>query len=287
MNPLLPWIRPEPLVAVLLWGGIFTAGKIGLAEIPFASFMFLRLVISAGLLLAIARPKEPLREIASSWRLLAVSGLFQVSFQLLLFLSLLHTAAANSAVLFATSPILLTLGLWVVRRSPPPTARIAGVVLGLAGVCLVVRPSGFDVTGGNVSGGLLAVASAGCWGWYAVAVRPLVPVMGSVRATGWSLAVAAAYTAPFSIGELPSHPWLTVSMGAWLALLYTAIIGATLAMTLWARSVHRLGPEQTMAYTYVESVSAVVVASLLLGERLGPIEILGGVLIFVALWLSR
>lgn len=287
MKTTLAWIRPEPLIAVILWGGIFTAGKVGLAEIPFASFMFLRLTISSALLLAIARPKRPLDEIRSCWRLMAVSGLLQVSFQLLLFLSLLHTAASISAVLFATSPILLTLGLWVVRRTPPPAARMVGVVLGLTGVCLVVQPGGFELTGGNVLGGLLAVASAGCWGWYAVAVRPLVPVIGSVRATAWSLAVAAAFTAPLSLGELSRHPWLTVSTAAWLALLYTAIVGGALAMTLWARSVHRLGPEQTMAYTYVESVSAVVVASLLLGERLGVIEILGGALIFLALWLSR
>ncbi len=76
-------------------------------------------------------------------------------------------------------------------------------------------------------------------------------------------------------------------MAAWAGLLYNALLGGVVAMTLWGRAVHDIGPEQTMAYTYVESVAAVLIAAALLGEGLGLLELLGGGVIFVGLWLSR
>lgn len=58
------------------------------------------------------------------------------------------------------------------------------------------------------------------------------------------------------------------------------------AMTLWGRSVSRLGPKETMIYVYVEPLSAVVIAALRLGESLSLLQALGAGLTFVALWIA-
>jgi drug/metabolite transporter (DMT)-like permease len=53
------------------------------------------------------------------------------------------------------------------------------------------------------------------------------------------------------------------------------------AMALWGKAIHRLGPTQTMVYAYlVEPVSAVVLAASVLGESLNPIQAVGAVLTF-------
>jgi len=57
------------------------------------------------------------------------------------------------------------------------------------------------------------------------------------------------------------------------------------SMSLWGRSVSRLGPTETMVYLYLEPVSAVVIAAILLGESFGAVQLMGALLTFSAVWL--
>lgn len=283
---MLKWIRPEPLVAVVLWSGIFATVKLGLREIPFLSFTELRLLLAAILLLMLSAVPGGLVLPRGQWRAVLTAGVPQVLFQGLLFLSLVYTSASNSALLFATSPILLGVWLWLARGQRPSTGRLAGLCLGLAGVALVVRPSRID-SGGELLGGLLAIASAAAWAWYGLAVRPLVASLGSVPATAWSVAAGAVYLLPLAAIEMGGVDWHSVSWVGWLALLYNVVLGSVVAMTLWGRSLHLIGPVRTMMYTYLEPVLALVIAAALLAERLDPLAAVGAALILLALWLAQ
>lgn len=57
-------------------------------------------------------------------------------------------------------------------------------------------------------------------------------------------------------------------------------------MSLWGRSMYRLGTRQTMPYTYLEPVSAVGVAAIILGESLSVIQAAGGLLTLIGVWLA-
>ncbi|HEX7126456.1 MAG TPA: EamA family transporter [Thermodesulfobacteriota bacterium] len=58
-------------------------------------------------------------------------------------------------------------------------------------------------------------------------------------------------------------------------------------MALWGRSVARLGAERTMPYVYLEPVSAVLLAALVLGESPGWSAAAGGVLALAGVWLTE
>jgi drug/metabolite transporter (DMT)-like permease len=100
------------------------------------------------------------------------------------------------------------------------------------------------------------------------------------------MVVAGLFFMPISLNQVIGHPWDTVSWQAWAGLVYGATGGMVVAMTLWGRSIHRLGPTQTMVYVYVEPVSAVVIAAALLGETLGPIQAVGALICFAGVWLA-
>jgi len=69
-------------------------------------------------------------------------------------------------------------------------------------------------------------------------------------------------------------------------IVYGATVGMVMAMALWGRSIHRLGPKQTMIYVYLEPVSAVVIAAAVLGEALRPIQAVGALCTFVGIALA-
>jgi DME family drug/metabolite transporter len=161
-----------------------------------------------------------------------------------------------------------------------------GLLVGLAGVMLVVGSGGLSLDSRYLTGNLLALAAAGAWVWYSLAVGPVVRAVGTLRATGWSMAIATVVILPFAQSELRQVAWVNVSWEAWLGLIYGATAGMVVAMSLWGRSIHRLGPRQTMLYTYIEPCSAAVVAALVLGETLTLSEGAGAVLAFAGIWLA-
>ena len=120
----------------------------------------------------------------------------------------------------------------------------------------MVQSGGIGVTWSQLGGALLALGAAGAWAWYGLVIGPLVGALGTVRATGWTMVVAALCCTPLVLIETRDYAWRSVSWEAWAGLVYGATLGMVMAMALWGRSIHRLGPKQTMIYLYLEPVSA-------------------------------
>ena len=214
------------------------------------------------------------------------AGLAQAAFQGLLVAGLGRTTAGNSAILLATAPLLTAVWLVLTGRESLSRLQWCGLAVGLCGVGLVVSGGGAGFDSSHLDGDLLALASAGAWVWYGLAVGPLVAAMGALRATGWTMLVASVLFTPLTLPEMAGHAWASVSWQAWAGFVYSATAGMVVAMSLWGRALHRLGPKQTMLYVYLEPLSALAVAALVLGEAMSLIQAAGAALTFAGVWLA-
>jgi drug/metabolite transporter (DMT)-like permease len=280
------WLYLQPLLAVTLWGGIYPGAKLGLREMSVLSFTYLRILLAMIALFVVSRSAQPLRFPQALWKPLLQAGLAQTVFQFLLIAGLQRTTAGSSAILLATAPLLTAGWLTLTRREHLGIRRWVGLVVGFVGVALVVHGGGIDVIGSRLGGDFLALGAAGAWAWYGIVIGPLVGTLGALRATGWTMVVAALCFTPLSFAEVRAHAWESVSWEAWAGLIYGATVGMVIAMALWGRSIHRLGPQQTMLYIYLEPVSAVVIAAAVLGEVLRPIQAVGALLTIVGVGLA-
>lgn len=282
MRALLGWLHPEPLLAVVLWGGIYPGAKLGLREIPVLSFTSLRLLVASAVLVAVAGriPTHALSRDLLGPVLDAAAA--QTVFQLLLVAGVRRTTAGNSAILLAPAPLITAGWLALTRRQPLEARPLGGLLLGILGVGLVVRHAG----GTDLGGDAIALAAAGAWAWYGIAIGPVVDRLGARWATGLTMLIATAVITPLALPELTTLAWRAISWPAWAGLIYGATLGMVVAMTLWGRSVSRLGPRETMVYVYVEPVSAVVIAAVLLGESLSAVQALGAAVTFAAVWIA-
>jgi drug/metabolite transporter (DMT)-like permease len=276
-------LDPRPLIAVVLWGGIYPAAKVALRDIPFLSFTGLRVVLAAVLLLVVGGGGLARRVASADRRHVLVAGLAQTAFQLLLVAGVALAGAGETAILVATAPLMT--GLWsvLVRRERLAPRQWSGLLLGLFGVALVV---GAPVAAGALAGYLLAVGAAAAWAWYSLAVGPLVATLGSVRATAMTMAMASVLIVPIALPQIARLRLETIPWEAWAGLAYGATFGMAVAMALWGAAVHRLGPTRTMIYAYLEPASAVIIAALLLGESLAPTQMVGAVVVFAGIWLA-
>jgi drug/metabolite transporter (DMT)-like permease len=279
-----PSILIEPLLAVALWAGTFTAAKLGFQTIPVLTFTGIRLVLAGAVLLVLVGGFKWLRDAQAAWRPLLKAALAQTAFQVLFLQGLQHTTASTSAILLATAP--LVGGVWLALRGEQPLQRRswAGLLIGLAGVTLVVRPQGIGEQ--SWYGNLVALGAAFAWAWYSLVIGPASHAVGPLRASGFSILVAAVVLAPTWLWEGISLDWSHVSLVSWGAVVYTATFGLVIATALWVRSIQRWGAASTIVYSYLEPVGGVLIAGWLLGETLSPLQAIGGLLALLGVWMA-
>lgn len=275
-----------PLLAVILWGGVYPGAKLGLREFPVLDFTYVRILVAMAVLFAVSGRPQAWGLPRTLWPLVLKAGLAQTVFQLLLIASLRWTTAGNSAILLATSPLLTAGWLAVTRQAALGRAPWGGVLVGFLGVGCVVQGGSSGLTWSHLGGDLLALSAAAVWVWYSLLIGPLVGRLGSLRATGWTMVVAAVSFTPLALVHVHPQDWGNVSWQAWAGLVYGATMGMVMAMTLWGKAIHRLGPQRTMLYIYLEPVAAVVIAAVVLGEALHPMQALGALLALIGVGLA-
>ena len=255
-------------------------------EIPLLPFTALRILLALVALFVVSGRTKAWHLSRQLWPLILRAGLAQTVFQLLLIASLWWTTAGHSAILLATAPLLTAGWLAATRQAALGRWQWLGLVVGFVGVGLVVQDGSFRMSWAHLGGDLLALGAAGAWAWYSVVIGPLVGALGTLRATAWTMAVAACCCTPLALSEMRVLAWESVSWEAWAGLLYGATAGMVMAMSLWGKAIHRFGPQQTMLYIYLEPVCAIVIAAAVLGEALGPSQAVGALLTLVGVGLA-
>jgi drug/metabolite transporter (DMT)-like permease len=201
------WLCLEPLLAVILWGGIYPGVKLGLRDILLLSLTSLRILLALLILFAVSQRRQAAPLPRALWGPMLRAGLAQTVLQGLLVASLQWTTAGNSAILLATAP-LLTAGWYAgTGRAQLGPRQWYGFVLGFVGVSLVIQGSSPGLAWSHLGGNLLALGTAGAWAWYGVAIGPLVGTLGSARATGWTMVVAGLCFTSIALSEVQRHTW--------------------------------------------------------------------------------
>ena len=146
-----------------LWGGSFTLIKIAVETIPPATMVATRVAGAALLLLLFVRWRGmELPRDGQSWRALFIQGLLQSALPFtLISWSEQHIASGLAGVLNATPPIFAVLIALAARTEPVTTRKIAGVLLGIAGV--VTTTGGLQGIGSAPLSELAVLGSSLCY----------------------------------------------------------------------------------------------------------------------------
>jgi drug/metabolite transporter (DMT)-like permease len=191
------------------------------------------------------------------------------------FTALTLASAGLTALLLYLYPALVAILARVVFRQPLSTAQAGAVALALAGTALTIGRVGDGQPLGIVFGLLAALIYA----VYIMTGSRLPPDVGSAASTAVITTSAAAVYAAIAVihgVRLPSGP------AGWLAVLAIAILGTVIAIAFFLAGLARLGPVRASTYSTLEPAFTVVLAALLLGERVTVLRALGGALILAA-----
>jgi drug/metabolite transporter (DMT)-like permease len=191
----------------------------------------------------------------------ALAGLINSGVPFVLFaFAALYITAGEMAVLNATSPMWAAVMSAVFLGERLTARRIAGLVLGLAGVALIARPAGAEATFLAVAAALLAAACYGFMGVYLRRWAPDAPAKGLAVGTQLAAGLLLLPLAAFSPPPLSPTPLI---VGCVLAL---GLICGALAYVLYFRLIADLGATGALTVTYLIPLFAILWGALLLAE---------------------
>ncbi len=277
------------LLVCVIWGFNFSVTKSAFDQLAPLPFTAIRFVVSSLLLWLILRVVEgPAKLPAGALRLLIVLGVVgNTCYQLAFMLGLARTTATNSALILSTVPTVVAVfaGVLGVERITP-RMRL-GIALGTLGVVLVIATGGVGFDRATFIGDLLTVVAVLCWAGYTLGLRRVPEGVSPLRVTTITTIAGTPWLILAGLPGVLRLDWGAVSLNAWLAVGYSAVLSLVVAYLLWNRSVKAIGGTRTAIYMCLTPVVAVFGAWLLLGERPHLIQGVGAVFIIVGVLLTR
>lgn len=273
-------------VVALAWSGGWIAGKLALVAAPPLAMSAVRFVLASAILLVLARigrAQIPWRR----WRALLVLGATGVfGYNTLVFTGLVSAPASDGGLIVPTfTPVLAAVLAAPFANEPLTRGSVAGLFVSGAGVVLIVA-GGSGLEGGSSTrlvGDLLILGGAACWALYTVVGKAVLRAGSPLGITAAASTIGGAMLIPLAFvrdefATLPSWP-----LEAWGEIAFLAIASTVIGFVLFYRIVVRLGAARAAMTTYLVPAGTLVLAALLLGERVSALQLAGGALTLVGM----
>jgi drug/metabolite transporter (DMT)-like permease len=285
-------VRLQRLDALLLlmtvfWGSNFTVVKIAVQDIPEFPFNSLRLLVaSAAFLITLAVREGVPRLTRAEWsRIVRLGIVGQVIYQLCFLAAVARTTVANSALIFAFTPIVVAMLTGLLGHERIALTRWIGAIVSLCGIYLVVGAG--RGAGATLEGDLLAAGAMLCWAIYTVGSQPMLAARSPVLVTGYTMTVGSLLYLPIAWTGLRDLQWSAVRAEAWIALVLSALLALYVSYMIWYTAVRAIGSAHTSMYSNITPLVAMAVAYVYLGEPITSIKLIGAAAVIAGLAVTK
>lgn len=281
------------VLAASFWGGNFNIARAFNVEIPPMGLSFWRWSVAGLILLPwVWRP------MCAQWSvfkqhfpLVLVLGLLGVSgFNTLVYLGLQTTTATNGVLLQSVNPIFIIALSSLLLGEFASSRQWLGILLSLIGVLVILIQGQLKhlVQLEFHTGDLIILFAVLDWALYTVLLRKLPNELKGLPILGFTVAIGILGIFPLYLYEIMmttrSMPlnWISIS-----SVLYVAIFPSVLSYLFWNHGTQRIGANRAGQFAHVVPISGILIAVVLLGEKLHLYHLLGIVLVVAGIVLAN
>jgi drug/metabolite transporter (DMT)-like permease len=261
----------------LLWGGSFFFAKVALDGFPPLTLALGRVGIAALILIVVVRASglrlPPLRDWWLPFTVIAIIN--NVLPFTLIFWGQTQITSGLASILNATAPLFTVVVAHLATQDDKLNpARVAGLLIGFAGVVVMLGPDLLGDLGRNVLAQLACLTAAFLYalsGVYGRRFRMLPPMIVSAA----QMSIASAILLP--IVAVVDRPWTLAppSLPSIAAMIALAALSTALAYLIYYRVLARAGATNLLLVTFLIPVSAILLGTLVLGESIEPRQFAG------------
>jgi drug/metabolite transporter (DMT)-like permease len=256
-----------------MWSSAFATARVIVAHAPPLASLSLRFLISGLIAVIVARA------LGQTWRLqpqqaraVILFGLCQNALYLgLNFIAMQWVEASLAAIIAASMPLIAATLAWVVFRERVAPLGILGLVMGFAGVGLIM---GTRLSGGaDPLGVLLCLIGAAALAVATLTVRGASSGGNLLMVVGLQMLVGSVTLG--TISAMFETVSVTVTPAFLAAFAYQILVPGLAATLIWFALVGRIGSTRAATFHFLNPFFGVAIAAALLGEAIRPLDILG------------
>lgn len=262
------------LLFAVMWASAFTSTRMIVTEAPPLLSLALRFTLSGAvaILIALAMGQTWRGLTRAQWRAIIILGLCQNALYLgLNWIAMQWVEAGLASIIAATMPLMVAFIGWALLGERLRPLGVAGLALGLIGVALIM--SARIQGGSDMTGIVLCFIAALALAIATLTVRGASSGGNVMMIVGLQMLVGAGtlwLIAPFV------EDWnVTLNPRLVIAFIYTALVPGIAATWVWFLLVGRIGAVRAATFHFLTPFFGVATGALLLGEKLGPMDIIG------------
>lgn len=273
---------------MLVWGATPILTRIALEDLAPLVVATLRTIVAGALAVPLlAHLGQPFPRAATSRRLLAVSAAAGfVIFPVVYTVGQQRTSGLHGVMILAALPIFTGTYASLVARRRPRRAWLLGSAVALVGEVVLIGARGGGGGDATLVGDLIVLAAAlvVSAGYVAGAMLPPRGV-SSAAATYWGVGLGALVLTPLALGLFAADGVPEAGPAAWGAVLVLAAVTSIAGYVGWYWALSRGGIQRIATLQFLQPLSGLVLAVLVLGEGVGPgtaigaAAVIGGVVI--------
>ncbi|WP_425351295.1 DMT family transporter [Kumtagia ephedrae] len=260
-----------------IWGGSFFFARVAVAEIPPLTLVLFRVALAAialhvylaarGLSFRLALPYA-----AGFFLLALLNNVIPFS---LIFAGQTELGAGLASVLNATTPFWTALLANSLTTDEKLTwNKVAGILLGIAGTAIMIGPGLVAGLGGPVWAKFALVGASVSYAFALMVAKRFKGVPPTVVATA-QLTASTVIMLPVVLAVSGDEDLFSAGGHVWAAVAGLALVSTAFAYILYFRLIADAGATNASLVTLIVPVSAILLGTAFLGERLEPVEILG------------
>jgi drug/metabolite transporter (DMT)-like permease len=281
-------VEASLLLTVFFFGTNFVAVKLVVADVPPVFFAAARFTLAGSLLFVISRFAERGTRLKRG-DILPVLGLGVVGVtltQTVFTVGVGLTTAANTALVYSTSPVWGMLLGFALGLERPRLAGVLGICLSLVGVGFIVY-GGLEFAGTSLVGDALILAAAVFWGSYTVLSLGLLERYPPISLAAYSMLLGGLVAFPLSLFDPHTLDPAAIDATTWTAAAYSMLFSSAFGFAAWGSGVSRVGANRVLIYQYLVTLIGVSAGIVLLGESFGPEQLIGAAVIVAGVYLAK
>lgn len=283
------------LFTVAVWGLTFVSTKVLLQTASPLWILLLRFALGLLALCAIRPHILKLKEPKHEWLFIGAGATGVAAYYLLENVALVYATATAVGIIVAAAPLFTVILAGLLGdRSALNIHFLVGFALAMGGLVVVgVETAGanetFALGGEALLGEVLALLAALVWALYSVLIQRISDagyetIASTKRTFLWGVFFIAIAVFIFD----PHPPALSnmIQMQPLANLLFLGLVASAACFVTWGLAVKHLGPTTSTTYIYLVPAITATASTLILGEPLTPVIILGLAMTILGLFLS-
>jgi drug/metabolite transporter (DMT)-like permease len=258
-------------LATATWGSAFIAGKFAVESFQPATVAFLRFFGAAILLFPLMwimeknRKKLTLKDIG----LFTVLGLTGIAlYNICFFLASKHAPVIKSSLFIASNPVLIVLLSGIFLKETISKNNIIGMLIALTGVTFIITEGHFLTLFqlGFEPIDLVLLGAVISWALYSVVGKVVLKKYSAVESTTYAVAFGTLFLLPFALVETSWQDVQQASVTTWVAIAHMSIFVTVVSFIMYYYGIKEVGAAKASIFINVMPVSAVLMATIYLGE---------------------